>query len=326
MRMSTWIRQHLAALRALLVLTVICGIAYPLVVFAIAQLPGLHDKAEGSLITQNGKVVGSSLIGQAFTDGKGNALVQYFQTRPSNAVPAVDPKTGVSPIPDGYDPVSSTFGNQGPESIVDTITSADPENDPTGTKNPKKDVTITQALLSTVCTRSATVGARENVDGSRPFCTSSGVGAVLAVFGPRNSRGEVYNPSQVISVNEPCPLYPKPFMDTYDGVKVQCATVGTDYSKGQIIPIRGNASVHTPVPVDAVTASASGLDPDISPAYADIQIPRVAKARGVSEDQVRAVVKANTTGRALGFMGEPVVNVLQVNLALDKQFPYPKKS
>ncbi len=320
MRMSTWIRQHVAALRALIVLTVITGIAYPLVVFAIAQLPGLHDKAEGSLIEQNGKVVGSSLIGQAFTDGKGNALVQYFQTRPSNAAPSD------GSIPDGYDPVSSTFGNMGPESIVDTIVSNDPKNDPAGTKDPKKDVKITQALLSTVCTRSQSVGSLENVDGSRPFCTASGVGAVLAVFGPRNSRGEVYNPAQVISVNEPCPLYPKPFMATYDGVKVQCATVGTDYSAGRIIPIRGNASVDTPVPVDAVTASASGLDPDISPAYARIQIPRVAKARGVSEDRIRAVVEAKTDSRALGFMGEPVVNVLELNLALDKQFPYTKKS
>jgi K+-transporting ATPase ATPase C chain len=79
-----------------------------------------------------------------------------------------------------------------------------------------------------------------------------------------------------------------------------------------------NLATNAPVPADAVTASASGLDPHISVANADIQIPRVAKARGISEDRVRELVKQNTSGRDLGVFGEPRVNVMTLNFALDQ--------
>ena len=94
MNFTNLVRQHWAALRALLVLTVITGFVYPLVVWGVALLPGLHAKAEGSIVNVSGKPVGSKLIGQLFTDKDGNPLPQYFQSRPSAAGTGYDP-TGI---------------------------------------------------------------------------------------------------------------------------------------------------------------------------------------------------------------------------------------
>jgi len=287
MKLSNLARQHWAALRALLVLTVIVGLAYPVFIWLVAQISGLHDKADGSIIEANGKPVGSSLIGQSFTDKDGNALPQYFQSRPSAAG-------------NGYDPLASGASNLGPESIVDSSDKP--------------------SLLTQVCTRSKAVGDLEGVDGSRPFCTGEGVGAVLSVIGPRDAVGNVVHPTRVVSVNEPCDTTKTPFLNTYEGVRVECAKIGEDYSIGQIVPIRGAASADPRVPADAVTASGSGLDPHISIAYADLQVNRVARARGLSADQVRQAVADNTDGRGLGFMGEPTVNVLALNIELDQKY------
>lgn len=304
MKFSNFVRMHWAAFRALLLLTVITGLAYPLLIWLIAQVPGLHDKAEGSILTVNGKPVGSRLIGQLFTATNGNPLPQYFQSRPSAA--------GT-----GYDPLSTSASNLGPESIVDTP--ADPAQLAAGKS--ATEAGFKPSLLTQVCSRSAAVGQLEGVDGSRPFCTGGGVGAVLSVFGPRDARGTVVHPTRVVSVNEPCQTTPMPFQTLYEGMRVECAKYGEDYTGGQIVPVRGAAPVNPTVPAEAVTASGSGLDPHISVAYAELQVERVAKARGISADQVRALVHDSQDGRVFGFMGEARVNVLQVNLELDRKYP-----
>lgn len=288
MRLPTWLSHHLAALRALLVFTVLLGLAYPLVVLAVAQLPGLRDKANGSLVSSGGAVVGSALIGQSFTGADGAALIQYFQSRPSAG---------------GYDPTASGASNLGPESLVDGPAAGSSDG-------PEP------SLLTQVCARSRAVGELEGVDGGRPYCTADGVGAVLAVFHDGGSTGPV---TRVVSVNQPCPA--TPFTGRYAGVAVECATPGADYSGGVITPIRGDAGPPA-VPADAVTASGSGLDPDISPAYADLQADRVARVRGIDPVTVRAMIADHTTGRALGFLGEPTVDVLGLNMELDQRYPF----
>jgi potassium-transporting ATPase KdpC subunit len=193
-------RQFVTGLLMTVVLTVLVGFVYPLVVTGISQVT-MSKRANGSLVTSNGKVVGSSLIGQNFTDAKGNPLVQYFQPRPSAA--------GTN----GYDAMSSSGSNLGPS-------------------NPD--------LLDAVTQRVA------------KYRTLNGLAADVKV------------------------------------------------------------------PVDAVTASASGLDPQISVANARIQAARVARARGLTDAQVSSLIAAHTQGRQLGILGEQTVNVLDLNLALDR--------
>ncbi|MFT4262907.1 MAG: potassium-transporting ATPase subunit KdpC [Nocardioides sp.] len=191
------IAQSWAALRFLIVATVLCGLAYPLVVTGVGQL-AFRPAANGSLIEDDGRIVGSSLIGQSFTDADGNALPEYFQSRPSAAG-------------DGYDPLASSASN---------LSVANPD------------------FLKAVSDRRAAVA---ELDGVAP----------------------------------------------------------------------------ADVPKDAVLASGSGLDPHISPEYADEQIARVARARGLSVATVTKLVEEHTQGRSLGFVGEPRVNVLELNDALD---------
>ncbi|EYT57769.1 MULTISPECIES: potassium-transporting ATPase subunit KdpC [Microbacterium] len=184
------------AVRAMLVLTLVLGVGYTLLVTGIGQLL-LPWQANGSPLPDER---GSSLIGQSFTDADGEALPQYFQSRPSAAG-------------DGYDGAGSSGSNLGPEN-------AD--------------------LVASIEERKAAIAEREGVD-----------------------------PSQV--------------------------------------------------PADAVTASASGLDPHISVEYALLQVPRVAEARGLSAQEVRDIVESRIQGRDLGFLGAERINVAELNLALDER-------
>ncbi|MFD7438508.1 potassium-transporting ATPase subunit C [Streptomyces sp. NPDC059861] len=281
-RTPAWIGHHVAAIRVVVVLTLLTGLAYPLGMTAIAQVPGLRDNARGSALAEGG----SRLVGQSFQDGDGNPIPYYFQPRPSHAG-------------DGYDASASAAGNLGPESTVDIL-------GPDGR----------QSLLTEVCGRSKAVGELEQVDGSRPYCTHDGVGAVLGVFREDGTTGRV---TRVVSLNQTCPS--RPFRAAYEGVGVECADPDEDYGDAVVTPIRGDAPADPRVPADAVTASASGLDPQISPAYAALQTPRIARERALSENDVRKFVDASTTGRGLGILGEPAVNVVELNAALDRAHP-----
>src|SRR2546430_7742084 len=101
------VRQHIAAFRALLVFTVLCGLIYPAVMVGVSQL-AFHNQANGSMVSSNGRTVGSSLLCQEFADAKGNPLPQYFQPRPSNAV------NPASKTDYGCDPLFSAATNLGP--------------------------------------------------------------------------------------------------------------------------------------------------------------------------------------------------------------------
>lgn len=183
-------KNLLTAVLMTIATTILLGIIYPLMVTAIAQM-FFHDKANGQLIEQNGKVIGSRIIGQPF------ASARYFHSRPSAA--------GT-----GYDAANSSASNLGPtnQKLVDRV---------------KSDVATLQAE----------------------------------------------NPG-------------------------------------------------VPVPIDLVTTSGSGLDPDISPAAAYFQVPQIARERHMSTEQVRQLIVAYTEQRQLGILGEPRVNVLELNLALDQ--------
>jgi K+-transporting ATPase ATPase C chain len=208
-RLPNIVRQHIAALRLLLIFTVITGIIYPVFMWGVAQ-GAFNHQANGSMVSFHGRVVGSSLLCQEFVYANGNPMPQYFQPRPSDAIPSPAPKDDY-----GCDPSYSAASNLGPN-------------------NP--------ALVTLIKQRQQQIAKFDHVSIAQ-------------------------------------------------------------------------------IPADAVTASGSGLDPDISPANAAIQVDRVAAARHVSPAAIRALVTQYTQGRVIGFLGEPRVDVLNLNIALDQKYP-----
>jgi potassium-transporting ATPase KdpC subunit len=260
-------RQFIPAVLSMVVFTLLLGMVYGLVVTGIAQLSFNH-KANGSIVERNGRKVGSSLIGQAFVDEDGNALRQYFQSRPSAAAGA-EGETDA-----GYDPTLSSGSNLGPS-------------------NP---------LLVGFIPGFNAVDTEGNPSGTNPFAHPDDPHCV-----PTDPDGE--------PVTSPTPG--QEYARDGDGEFV----CDTNTVPQRVLAYRDlNALPRSAkVPVDAVTASGSGLDPHISVANARLQARRVAGERNLSVGRVRDLIDDHTSGRTLGVLGEKAVNVLELNLDLDRK-------
>jgi len=135
------------------------------------------------------------------------------------------------------------------------------------------------------------------------------------------------------SFSSPAYFHPRPSFagNGYDATNSNGSQLGPtnqkliDRVKGDVTSAQAE-NPGTPVPIDLVTGSASGLDPHITPAAAEFELPRVARERGTTVDQLRALVAKHTSDRQFGFLGEPRVNVLELNLELDERFPETKQA
>jgi potassium-transporting ATPase KdpC subunit len=251
-------RHMLSSIVMLVVLTIVLGFGYPYLVTGLSDA-FFRNQADGSLVYRDGKPVGSSLLGQEFSNAKGNPLPQYFQPRPSDAG-------------SGYDGIDSGASNLGPS-------------------NP---------LLIGFVPGINTVGLNGEPSRTNPFATPADPACV-----PVDPSGT--------PVTSPAP-----------GQRYARNPDGSYVCDPNTIPERAIAyrkfngmPAAASVPVDAVTASGSGLDPDISVTNALDQAPRVARARHLPVTGVIALVHRYTQARQWGFLGEPTVNVLELNLALE---------
>jgi len=162
------------------------------------------------------------------------------------------------------------------------------------------------------------------------------VTGLAQVLMPAHANGQLLSPggklvgSRIIGQPFSAPQYfhsrPSAAGNGYDPLASSGSNLGptnkalTDRVNGDVAKLQAE-NPNMPVPIDLVTSSGSGLDPHISPAAAEFQIPRVARVRGISEQDLRTIVAKHTKGRDLGFLGEPRVNVLELNLELDATHP-----
>jgi len=239
-------------LRLTITFTILTGLLYPAGMTGLSELI-FPKQAKGSLVTVNGTVVGSSLIGQSFTKP------EYFHPRPSAAG-------------NGYDATASGGTNLGPTSVklLHGATATDDKGKETVSFDGIEDRIVHYCM-----------------DNDIPYESS----VPLDKF--KDSQGNLDDVKLVDAFND---------------------------TKNPLV-----FTAKQPIPQDAVTASASGLDPHISPANAELQTARVAMARGVAPDQVKALIPQFTHRADWGFLGEPRVNVLLLNVELDRKFPVAKK-
>ena len=266
--MHTLRRQLGPAIGLTIAFILLCCVAYPALTWAIGDV-AFHAKIDGSFVSSDGRVVGSKLVGQNFTDAAGNPLPQFFQPRPSDTYTS------------SYNPAAgSSASNLGPESpllvgFIPGVNTVQADGAAFGPKARQYNPFATKA---------------------DPFCVPMTVATSSTASAPVDdpSAGETFAMSGGAYVCDPNTVPERAI--AYRALNGLPSTFE--------------------VPSDAVTASASGLDPDISPANAEDQAARVARVRHLPVAEVLHLVSQHTAGRELGFLGEKTVNVLELNLSL----------
>jgi potassium-transporting ATPase KdpC subunit len=272
-------------------LGIVCCVAYPAVVYFLAQTI-FPNQANGSLITKDGtyttkdsEAVGSYLLGQTF------AAPAYFHPRPSAAG-------------GGYDPTSSSGSNLGPlsDKLVNGATTPATTQPTTQPESLAYDGvrlrTIHYAVDNSISFKLYHATYVKHEDGTVDLQKQDVV--PLSQF--ENKDGSLNDVALVDA-------FPHPTLGNDAPDFTRTVLIASDFG--------------TPIPADAVTASGSGLDPHIGPDNATLQKARVAAARNITTDQVQALIDAHTDQPGLGFLGDPGVNVLALNLALDSKYPVP---
>jgi K+-transporting ATPase ATPase C chain len=288
---ETFFSHARASIASTIILTIICCGAYPLLIYGIAQA-GFSGKANGSLVKKDGtatakpeEAAGSSLLGQAFS------LPGYFHPRPSSANNSAG--SGYS-SGGGYDPTSSGATNYGPlsDELINGATNT-PAAAVAPATQPVEHLDFDGVRLRTI-----------------HYAVDNGIAFKLYNVSPDGMRTEVPlknftdaqgNLNDIALVD----AFPHPQNDKPDRVVL----IAADFSQE--------------IPADAVTGSASGLDPHITPANAEIQKARIATARNIKPEQVEELIAEHTDAPSLGVFGDPGVNVLMLNIALDAKYPLP---